>query len=197
VVRDSSITSILTSNTSDTEPTPPKQATAKPILGISSCLLGEPVRYDGGHRHAPLIIQKLAPYFSFRSFCPEMAIGLGVPRNTIQLVEINQQVRCIGVKNPELDVTDKLTQCAQEQQWHQEICGYVAKARSPSCGKEDVKVRGNSSEKPVDTGLYTAALTTNYPHLPIANEEQLNDPGQMRAFIKDALNYALRRPGPK
>ena len=77
-------------------------------IGISSCLLGELVRFDGSHKRDAYINGTLTHYFDFRPCCPEVAIGLGIPRPTIHLVKMNNEIRCVGVKDPELDVTDRL-----------------------------------------------------------------------------------------
>ena len=79
-------------------------------IGISSCLLGERVRFDSGHKNHSYITQTLSEYFEFRPFCPEVTIGLGIPREPIRLVadEPGGAVRCVGTKNAEMDVTQPL-----------------------------------------------------------------------------------------
>ncbi|MGB0723091.1 MAG: DUF523 domain-containing protein, partial [Gammaproteobacteria bacterium] len=92
-----------------TDQAPPAAVQADEALipiGISSCLLGEPVRFDTGHKRDNYIIGTLGQYFRFESFCPEMAIGLGAPRPTIRLVGDPEHPRVIGVKQPDIDVTD-------------------------------------------------------------------------------------------
>ncbi|MBL4866349.1 MAG: DUF523 domain-containing protein [Pseudomonadales bacterium] len=109
----------------------------KPVIqiGVSSCLLGEKVRYDGGHKQNAYIIQTLGKYFEFKSFCPEMSIGLGVPRETLRIIETSSGHRCVRVIDSSFDVTDQLTQLADEQRhWPSGLCGYVFKKGSPSCG---------------------------------------------------------------
>jgi uncharacterized protein YbbK (DUF523 family) len=112
----------------------------KILIGVSSCLIGEKVRFDGGHKQSRYLLDTLGQYFAFRPFCPEMAIGLGVPRETIRLVELDGRTQAIGNKSADLNVTDALIQSAQEQSsWHQQIYGYVVKKDSPSCGMERVR----------------------------------------------------------
>jgi uncharacterized protein YbbK (DUF523 family) len=82
----------------------------KITLGVSSCLIGEKVRFDGGHKQNRYILDTLGQYFSFRPFCPEMAIGLGVPRETIRLVDVAGRTEAIGNKNAELNITQALIQ---------------------------------------------------------------------------------------
>jgi len=101
-------------------------------IGISSCLLGENVRFDGGHKRDAYIVGTLSDYFEFHSFCPEVAIGLGIPRPTIHLVKIDQTLRCVGVKDPSMDVTERLRESAEQQKVAQaELCGYILKKDSP------------------------------------------------------------------
>src|SRR5690606_38281698 len=118
----------------------------KVILGVSSCLLGENVRFDGGHKRDGFILDKLTSFASFKCFCPEMSIGLGVPREPIRLImnthEGNYQntIRVVGTRNPQLDFTDKVQRCAEQQQvWLNDLDGYILKKDSPSCGMDRVK----------------------------------------------------------
>ena len=113
----------------------------KILLGISSCLLGEQVRFDGGHKNNAYINQTLGEYFRFKPFCPEVAIGLGIPREPIKLVKQSDTVQAIGVKNAALNVSQQLIECANEQRhWQDDIFGYIFKKDSPSCGMERVKI---------------------------------------------------------
>ena len=110
-------------------------------IGISSCLLGEKVRFDSGHKHQSYITETLGHHFEFRSFCPEIEIGLGIPRETLRLVMQDGETRCIGNKTAYLDVTKQLSDIAIAQKhWHEELCGYILKKDSPSCGMERVRV---------------------------------------------------------
>lgn len=84
-------------------------------IGISSCLLGANVRFDSGHKKNAYITGVLQGYFEFVSFCPEVEIGLGIPRETIRLISVNDEIRCVGTKNTDLDVTEKLYDVAEKQ----------------------------------------------------------------------------------
>ena len=86
-------------------------------IGISSCLLGEEVRFDSGHKNNSYITGTLGNYFEFKSFCPEVSIGLGIPREPIRLIEENNEIQCIGTKTPSLNVTAKLIDCANKQKY--------------------------------------------------------------------------------
>jgi len=155
------------------------------LIGISSCLLGEEVRFDSGHKHQSYITQTLGRYFTFRSFCPEMAIGLGTPRESLRLVRREDGIHCVGNRTPTLDVTTRLIESAQQQRsWHEELCGYILKKDSPSCGMERVRVYRNDMPERDGSGLYARVLMDNFPHLPVEEEGRLGDPVLRENFIK-------------
>jgi len=165
------------------------------LIGTSSCLLGEKVRYDKSHKHHSYITSTLGQFFSFRPFCPEMAIGLGTPRETIRLVQVDDEVRAVGTKTPDHDVSDALRNNAEAQQhWHKDLCGYILKKDSPSCGMERVKVyKGKSADKlvpeKIGSGLYAEVLMKNFPHLPVEEEGRLGDAILRENFIKRVYAY--------
>ena len=111
----------------------------QPIVGVSACLRGELVRYDGTHKLQATLEPILSPFVSLVSVCPEVSAGLGVPRPTIQLHHVNNSVRALTHRNivNSIDVTDALKNVAVEflhQQRRLPLCGYIFKSRSPSCG---------------------------------------------------------------
>ena len=161
-------------------------------VGISSCLLGENVRFDGGHKRDAYIVGTLSHYFDFRAFCPEAAIGLGIPRPTMHLIKKENTVRCIVIKNPDCDVTDRLCDYAQQQKHaHAELCGYIVKKDSPSCGMARVRVFTGEIPNRVGVGIYTQTLIENNPLLPIEEEGRLGDAGLRENFIQRV--YILHR----
>jgi uncharacterized protein YbgA (DUF1722 family)/uncharacterized protein YbbK (DUF523 family) len=161
-------------------------------VGISSCLLGQPVRYDGGHKRDSYISGTLAQYFDFQAFCPEVAIGMGTPRPTIQLVKKDKAIRSLGVKNPDWDVTDPLRDYAKAQKVaHADLCGYILKKDSPSCGMERVKVYINSQPQKMGVGIYAEEMMRNNPLLPVEEEGRLGDPRLRENFIQRV--YVLHR----
>jgi uncharacterized protein YbgA (DUF1722 family)/uncharacterized protein YbbK (DUF523 family) len=177
------------------------------LIGISSCLLGERVRYDGGHKLDAFVSQTLQPFAQFKSFCPEMAIGLGVPREPIRLV-INSQhefypneLRVLATRNPELDFTDELRECARSQQdWLQQLDAYIFKKDSPSCGVQRVKVfKDGHPGREGGTGIFADTVMRNNPLLPVEEEGRLNDARLRENFIQRLYVYrewkALRRGG--
>lgn len=154
-------------------------------IGISSCLLGQNVRYDGGHKHNAYITGTLGEYFDFRPFCPEVEIGLGVPRPAIHLVRANGEMRCIGVQDPEIDVTERLRGHAERlKAQFADLCGYILKKDSPSCGMERVKVYADNIPKRDGVGIYAETLMRNNPLLPVEEEGRMGDPGLRGNFIQ-------------
>jgi uncharacterized protein YbgA (DUF1722 family)/uncharacterized protein YbbK (DUF523 family) len=161
-------------------------------VGISSCLLGHTVRYDGGHKRDAYIVGTLAHYFDFKPFCPEVAIGMDTPRPTIQLVKVNKEIRSLGVKNPAIDVTGPLRAYASQQKPAQDdLCGYILKKGSPSCGMERVKVYINNQPQQIGSGIYAEAMMAHNPLLPVEEEGRLGDPKLRENFIQRV--YVLHR----
>lgn len=157
--------------------------------------MGENVRFDSGHKKNAYITGILNNYFEFSPFCPEVSIGLGIPRETIRLVNVDDEVRCVGTKSADLDVTEKLYQSAEDQRnWHTELSGYILKKDSPSCGMERVKLykgveKGHMAEK-IAVGLYAKRLMENFPHLPVEEEGRLGDAKLRENFIQRVYIYA-------
>ncbi len=161
-------------------------------IGISSCLLGQNVRFDGGHKRDSYIVGTLSEYFDFRPFCPEVAIGLGTPRPTIHLVKIDNAIRCVGIKDPENDVTGRLRDYAAElRPIHADLCGYIVKKDSPSCGMARVKVFSNGQPYRNGVGVYAEEMMRNNPLLPVEEEGRLGDAGLRENFIQRV--YVLHR----
>lgn len=159
-------------------------------IAISSCLLGAEVRYDGGHKHDAYITQTLGRYFEYTPFCPEVAIGLGIPRPTIQLVQVGDSVRVRGSKDPQLDVTKELQDYALSVvPALSGICGYIFKRASPSCGMERVKVYKDGNLYGSDRGVYAAAIIQALPDLPVEEEGRLMDPVLRENFIERVFVY--------
>jgi uncharacterized protein YbgA (DUF1722 family)/uncharacterized protein YbbK (DUF523 family) len=163
---------------------------SKILVGISSCLIGEKVRFDGSHKQNRYILDTLGQYFRYRPFCPEMAIGLGVPRETIRLVAVDGKTEAIGNRHAELNFTRPLTRSAEDQvDWHQQVLGYIVKKDSPSCGMERVRVYHGEQPKREGVGLYTAKLMQNFPTLPVEEEGRLGDPVLRESFVKRVFIY--------
>jgi uncharacterized protein YbgA (DUF1722 family)/uncharacterized protein YbbK (DUF523 family) len=170
-------------------------------LGVSACLLGAKVRFDGGHKRNRFLIEELGTHFEFVSFCPEVAIGLGTPRPSIRLVGDVQAPRAVSSKGDGLDVTEALrVYSARTAQRLDGLCGFVFKKDSPSCGMERVKVYGDSGMAQRDgVGIFAQAVQQANPLLPVEEEGRLNDPGLRENFVSRVFVYArwqaLRQQG--
>jgi uncharacterized protein YbgA (DUF1722 family)/uncharacterized protein YbbK (DUF523 family) len=162
-------------------------------IGISACLLGEPVRYDGGHKRLPFADDELSRHFDFLKICPEQAIGMGVPRPTIRLVGDPDKPQLIGSSNAELNVTDAMQAFAKETTPKlTEISGYILCAKSPSCGMERVPVydeQGNGLGK-VGVGLFARQLMAVHPLLPVEENGRLNDVHLRENFVLRVVAYS-------
>lgn len=162
-------------------------------VGISACLLGEPVRFNGGHKESRLCSETLARHFEFVPVCPEVAIGLGTPRQPIRLVGDPDHPRAVGSVHAELDVTDALSAYGRQvaTELH-DICGFVLMQKSPSCGMERVKVY-QANGHPIEgggSGLFAHALMQARPDLPIEEDGRLNDPVLRENFLTRIFAYA-------
>lgn len=157
----------------------------RPLVAISSCLLGERVRYDGGHKHDAYISSVLSQQFDWKPVCPEVGAGMGAPRPPIQLVGDADHPRAVRVDNPAVDVTDALSDYARAiARELSGVSGYIFKSRSPSCGLEDVKLfdaRGN--ETGCVSGIYARLVRERFPALPVIDERQLQNPDAQRQFL--------------
>nr|WP_314560874.1 DUF523 and DUF1722 domain-containing protein [uncultured Pseudomonas sp.] len=165
----------------------------KPKIGISACLLGENVRFNGGHKQSLLCSQTLAEYFDYVPLCPEVAIGLGIPRETIRLVGDAANPQAVGTVHRDLNVTQPLDEYGQAMaREHTDLCGYIFMQKSPSCGLERVKVyRENGA--PVDgggRGIYAQAFCARHPNLPVEEDGRLNDPVLRENFLTRVFVYA-------
>jgi uncharacterized protein YbgA (DUF1722 family)/uncharacterized protein YbbK (DUF523 family) len=161
-------------------------------VGISSCLLGEKVRFDGGHKLNTYVVRSLGEYFDYVPFCPEVAIGMGTPREPIRLVGEAGELRCVGTRTASVDVTAELAECADEQRdWQVDLRGYILKKDSPSCGMERVKVYNVNGGQPTrdGVGIYARGLLRNFPNLPVEEEGRLGDPVLRENFIHRVLIY--------
>lgn len=161
-------------------------------VGISSCLLGEEVRYNGGHKRSRYCLEVLADCFTYQPFCPEVAIGLGVPREPIRLVaKGDAPPRALGTVDARIDVTDKLLEAG----WvlgseRTELRGYILMKGSPSCGMERVKVyHPNGMPNTSGSGVFVRALREANPVMPIEEEARLNDPVLRDNFIARVFAY--------
>jgi uncharacterized protein YbgA (DUF1722 family)/uncharacterized protein YbbK (DUF523 family) len=156
-------------------------------VGISACLIGEEVRYNGGHKRHRYVHEVMGRHFRYLPVCPEVAIGLGVPRPPIRLVGSAEAPRAVEADHPERDSTDALAAYGREQAdaLAGQISGYILKAKSPSCGMERVKVYDhNGVPAGAGRGIYAEALIRRHPTLPVEEEGRLNDPDIRDNFVE-------------
>ena len=169
----------------------PDDLPARIPVGISACLLGQPVRYDGLSKGHDYLINTLGHYVDFHPVCPEVAIGLGVPRPPIELVQVQGSIAVRGVDNPALDVTTQLQAFGVETAANLSGCaGFIFKARSPSCGLAGVPVRHTDQPRQAGTGAFAAALTRVLPLLPVAEEDDIDNPDRRRVFLLRLYTHA-------
>lgn len=162
-------------------------------VGISSCLLGQEVRYDGTHKHLRLATDSLSRYFDFVPECPEVGIGMGIPRKPIRLVGDPEQPRAVAVHDPSQDYTGQLHDFGvHKAQQHLDLCGYIFMKNSPSCGLFRVKVyQENGYPAPTPgRGLYARAITDAHPLLPVEESGRLCDPLLRENFVTRVFAYA-------
>jgi uncharacterized protein YbbK (DUF523 family) len=163
------------------------------MIGISQCLTGDRVRYDGSEASSSLPHELLAGLFEYRSFCPEVGIGMSVPRDPVHLVGTADNHRVIGVKDHNVDITDELIDYAYLQLPHiDELMGYIFMHHSPSCGLRDVKLYaavGGLAQRQA-TGAYAAVIAKERPHLPVQDANWLFHLKQRESFVLATLIYA-------
>ena len=165
-----------------------KQATSGKIrLGISACLLGQAVRYDGGHKHDRFITETLGQYVDFLPVCPEVECGLGIPREAMRLVGDIGQPRLVTIRSRQ-DYTEQMLTWAQRRVHEletEDLVGFIFKSDSPSSGMERVKVyndKGMPDKKGI--GLFARAFMEHFPLLPVEDEGRLHDPKLRENFIE-------------
>ena len=156
-------------------------------IGVSACLLGQPVRYDGQHKHDHYITDTLGQYFEFVGVCPEVECGLTVPRESMRLVGDPANPRLLTTRT-EIDHTERMLSWAARRVVELEkegLFGFIFKSRSPSSGMENVKVynaKGMVGGK--SPGLFGKAFQAHFTSLPCEDEGRLNDPDLRENFIE-------------
>ena len=157
-------------------------------LGISSCLLGNKVRYDGQHKYDNWLVETLGPHVEYYPVCPEVECGLPVPREAMRLVGKIGEVRLLTV-NTGIDHTERMLDWARmriEKQSSLKLCGFVFKSKSPSSGMERVKIypaKGGAASK-TGVGIFADAFMRVFPLLPVEEEGKLHDPILRENFIE-------------
>lgn len=165
-------------------------------VGISTCLLGEKVRWDGGHKRDRFLTDVLADYVEWVPVCPEVELGMGIPREPVHLARRQGEIRMLGTRSGE-DWTRRMEAWSARRTRELEamdLCGYVLKKDSPSCGMERVKVRSEKGmPKKEGRGVFAGALQDRAPALPVEEEGRLNDPALRENFIERIFAYRRLR----
>ncbi|GFO64530.1 YbgA family protein [Geomonas paludis] len=162
-------------------------------IGVSSCLLGEKVRYDGGHKHDPYLTGVLGRFFGFVPVCPEVECGMTTPREAMRLEGDPAQPRLMTHRS-RVDKTGQMLEFCRnkvEQLAHEDLCGFIFKKGSPSSGLFRVKVYREGLPPASGSGLFAAAVARRFPQLPMEEEGRLHDPVLRENFIERV--FAFRR----
>jgi len=162
------------------------------VIAVSSCLLGHKVRYDGNDKRNSIVVNQLCNYFDCRPICPEYAIGLGVPRDPIQVVKIDLDLRALSLSDKWTDMTDTLIRYANFVcDGLPQLCGFILKARSPSCGLSDVPVYDERGDQiSTGSGIFAGQVRRNKIFLPVIDEIQLAEPEAREKFIVEVKRYS-------
>lgn len=160
-------------------------------IGISACLLGERVRYDGGHKRDPLLAETLGRFVTFVPVCPETECGLGVPREIMRLAGDPASPRLVTI-HTRMDLTAPMEEWAArrvEELAGEGLAGFIVKSRSPSCALHDAPIIAAAA----GPGLFTRALMHRLPLLPVEDESRLHDPALREKFL---ARLPRHRPAP-
>jgi uncharacterized protein YbgA (DUF1722 family)/uncharacterized protein YbbK (DUF523 family) len=172
---------------------PPPRGNGRPIrVGISSCLLGNEVRFDGGHKRDRYLTDTLGLFFQWVPVCPEVEMGLGTPRETLRLVGDPAAPRLVFGKTggDQTAAMQGWSKTRLEQLAAEDLCGYILKSDSPSCGMERVRVYGESGmPSKTGVGIYARALMGRFPLLPVEEEGRLHDLPLRENFVERVFCY--------
>jgi len=161
-------------------------------IGVSSCLLGHKVRYDGKHKKDSFITDVLAPSITIVDVCPEIEIGMGVPREPVRITDVGSGQRLVGTKSGD-DWTLRMCKYVCKRVSQEDIkilSGFVFRSKSPSCGVNHVKVYGNKGDRPkFGSGLFAAEFVKTYPDLPVEEDSRLCDKEVRDNFLARVFAY--------
>lgn len=159
---------------------------SKPLLGVSTCLLGECVRYDGGHKLDRFVRDTLGQYFEFVPVCPEADCGLSIPREAMRLVDVDGEIRLLTQKTKQ-DITPQMEEWMApklDELAKLPLCGYIFKAKSPSSGLFRIKIYKNDNPVDQGRGIFAKGFTDRFPLTPVEEEGRLHDPNLRENFIE-------------
>jgi uncharacterized protein YbbK (DUF523 family) len=158
----------------------------KPLVGVSQCLLGDRVRYDGKSKADHIVLEKLSKLFQLVPICPEVEAGLGIPRPPVQLSGSIENPRLTGRDDSNLDVTDTMLEYSRQKSAQLEhLAGFIFKSRSPSCGLNSTPVYiDGECVTESSRGVFARAMLERFPMLPVIEDFELQDKTTLDAFIK-------------
>lgn len=149
-----------------------------PLVGISSCLLGIRVRYDGQHKFQASVIELIEPFVRLLPLCPESMAGMGIPRKPVNLIALDDGVQAVGRDDPERNVTARMRTMGRiVANTYPELCGYILQSRSPSCGLASTPIYNRDQTEILQAegnGLFVDELLQLLPGLPVLDDRQLN-----------------------
>ncbi len=170
----------------------------KPRIGVSECLLGRQVRFDGGHKRHAFLAEALAPHVEYVAVCPEVEVGMGVPRETLRLVTGPRGIDMVGNRTGTV-YTDRMETWAArraDQLAALELDGYVLKKDSPSCGIEGVPVHSERGGPSLSgSGLFAAVLSNSLRSVPLVEDGWLHDSGRRESFLCRVFTHHRLRAG--
>lgn len=162
----------------------------KPRVGISACLCGDAVRYDGQSKWQPELLTSLGGCLELEKICPEVAIGMGIPRPPIQLSRDSGTIQAVDIANPDKNFSVQLNEFADQLVTAQRggyranpLCGYIFKSRSPSCGVNSTPIHINGVEVGLGSGIVAQRVKQQLPWMPVLEETDLQCPEHIQRFI--------------
>jgi len=172
-------------------------STQEPIrIGISSCLLGQKVRFDGGHKRDAFLVDTFGTFVEWVPVCPEVELGLGTPRAALRLVRKGDEIRMVNTRSGR-DISAEMRKWAvarADALAGERLCGYVLKKDSPSCGMERVKIYADAGMAEKNgRGFFAEALMARFPRLPVEEEGRLSDPRLRDNFVERVFAYVRLR----
>ena len=159
----------------------------KPQIGVSACLASQAVRFDGGFISNKFVNNECSSFFDIHTMCPEVEMGMGIPRQVIQLRDFDGEIRLVYSKNPENDITHSMREFSERKVKNlPPLDGFIFKKDSPSCGVFKVPVKNNKSgmRKRNGVGIFAQTFKDNYPQVPTEDEGRLNDNAIRENFLE-------------
>jgi uncharacterized protein YbgA (DUF1722 family)/uncharacterized protein YbbK (DUF523 family) len=159
----------------------------RPKIGVSACLMGQPVRFDGGHKNNRFVMHDCIQHFELHPVCPEAELGLGIPRPVIQLRKFDDEIKLVYSKNPDIELTESMRNFADKRiDDLDHLDGFIFKKDSPSCGMERVPVFDNKTgmRQRNGTGIFVERFKQLQPNIPTEDEGRLGDIGIRESFLE-------------